>query len=68
MRDTTDFVLVDAGNIFILNPRTPAGVAWGAEHLPDDAQRWGHGYVVEHRFIEAIVQAAIVDGLEVEGV
>jgi hypothetical protein len=49
-----------------LIPITPAGHNWIWAHIPDDAQKWGNGIVVEHRYITMIEAAAIGDGLEVE--
>lgn len=60
-----DFTVQNHGSIFILTPHTPEAEAWVEEHIPDDAQLWGNGIVVEHRFIDNIVEGARADGLEV---
>jgi hypothetical protein len=44
----TDFRVQDEGTIFLLQPLTDAARRWSVEHLPDDAQRFGSAYFVEH--------------------
>lgn len=66
MIEVTDFRVENHGTIFLLRPETDAAKEWCAEHLPEDAQRFGTAYVVEHRFITPIVEGALADGLTVE--
>jgi len=54
------------GSIFTVTGLTHAGRGWLAENLPEDAMRWGAGYVVEPRYVEAIAEGAVGYGLEVE--
>lgn len=61
-----DLIVRNEGTIFILDPMTDDGKAWIAEHIPEDTIRWGEGVVIEHRYIEGVVQGAINDGMEVE--
>lgn len=62
----TDILVANHGSIFILTALTEAAREWFEEHIPDDAQRWGvSGIVVEPRYVEAIVNGAVNDGLEV---
>ena len=44
---------------------TNAGLDWVAEHIPEDAQKFGVAFVVEHRFIRNVVAGAMRDGLKV---
>ena len=60
-----DFRVESYGSIFLLQPLTPAANEWVAQHIPDDAQRWGGAIVVEHRFIMDIVVGIRGDGLSV---
>lgn len=53
------------GSIFLLWSRTSAGDAWVKENLPSDAQTFGGAIVVEHRYIQDIVDGARADGLTV---
>jgi hypothetical protein len=56
----------DHGSIVILTGLTVTGREWLSAHLPDDAQTWGiHGYVVEPRYVNDIMDGAAADGLEV---
>ncbi len=61
-----DFTVQNHGSIYILNAESEAAKAWVEQHLPEDAQSWGqNGTVVEHRYIGAIVDGIVNDGLEV---
>jgi hypothetical protein len=59
-----DVEVEDHGTIFIFTPISEAALQWCYRHLPKDAPRWGlNGYVVEHRFIDDIVEGARRDKL-----
>jgi len=58
-----DFELQDEGTIWIFDPISNAAKQWCYAKLPEDAPRWGKGYVVEHRYIEDIVNGAKRDKL-----
>jgi hypothetical protein len=60
-----DIIIRNHGTLCIMVAITHAGEDWIAEHIPEDAQRWGKGIVVEPRYIEDIVEGARADGLEV---
>jgi hypothetical protein len=60
-----DIEVSNHGTIFIFTPLTSAARDWVAEFLPEDAQRWAGGTVVEHRFIADIILGAQRDGLSV---
>jgi hypothetical protein len=54
------------GSIYLLTPISETGQEWIDEHIPRDATMWGvNSVVVEHRYIEDIVEGARLDGLEV---
>jgi len=66
---STDFTVLNAGNIFILNPITEAADAWVEEKIPttDETQTWGQkGIVVEHRYIQPIIEGILEDKLTLE--
>lgn len=60
-----DFTVQNEGSIFLLGVHTDAARAWVEENLPKDHQTWGNTVVVEHRYIEAIVNGILTDGLKV---
>jgi hypothetical protein len=63
-----DFRVHNHGSILILFADSKPAKEWVAEHIPDDALTWGiNGTVVEPRYIGAIVDGIIGDGLNVEG-
>ena len=61
-----DFWVQNHGSIYLLIPQTDAAKEWVEDNLPDDAQTFGAGIVVEHRYIYDIVNGIRGDGLEVE--
>jgi hypothetical protein len=65
---TMDFQVSNQGTIFILIPLTDAAKGWVREHIPDDAQTWARGIVVEHRYIGPILEGIDADGLAWEEV
>lgn len=60
-----DFVVANHGTIYTLLAVTEAAKAWVDENLPDDAQTFGGAVVVEHRYIDDIVNGINADGLAV---
>lgn len=61
-----DFNLINHGSIVLLVPTSDEGRAWADEHLPEDRQLWGHeSTVIEPRYVDAILDGIINDGLEV---
>lgn len=63
----TDFTLVNHGSISVLTPNTSAAREWVEDHIPDDAQWWCGGVVVEPRYVGSILDGIDVDGLTVGG-
>lgn len=62
-RLTADFFLQDNGSIVILLPLTTEAKAWVADHIPDDALRFGKGIVIEPRYVDDICNGIVDDGL-----
>jgi hypothetical protein len=62
----TDFYCTNHGSIYLLRPLTGAAHDWADEHLPEDGPRMGLAFAVEHRYIGAIVDGILADGLTVE--
>lgn len=62
----TDFTVSGGGTLYILKPNTDEAKTWIDAHIPEDAQRWGGGVAVEHRYINDIVVGIQSDGLTVE--
>jgi hypothetical protein len=60
-----DFCLYGHGSISTLVPKTPAAKAWVEKHIPEDAQWFGHGVVIEHRYVNDIVEGLQADGLTI---
>lgn len=62
----TDFYIHDQGSVVVIIPATEAAEQWTLEHIPDDAPRFGLGFVVEHRYADDVIEGAITDGLIVQ--
>lgn len=62
----SDFTIAGGGTVYLLVPESHAAQEWVAENLPEDVQTLGRGIAVEHRFIGAIVDGILADGLEVQ--
>ena len=60
---TTDFNVMDDHSLFLLQPITPEAGDWISEHIPSDAQYFGSALVVEHRYIQDILDGITGDGL-----
>ena len=63
----TDVNFVDHGSIWIADLLTEAAQDWVSAHVSDDAQWFGPGLVVEPRYVPAIAEGMIADGLTVTG-
>jgi len=67
-KTTPDFSIEGEGrfcSVYLLRPLTPAAFDWIEGHIPEDAQRLGNAIAVEHRYIGAIAEGIVADGLEV---
>jgi hypothetical protein len=60
-----DFTVQNEGTIFLLQPLTVAAREWINDNLPEQRLVYGTAVVVEHRYIQDIVQGIINDGLVV---
>lgn len=60
---TADIRVQNEGSLFVLYGETKAGRDWLEENLDPDGMRWATGFVVEHRYVEPIVEGAAADGL-----
>ena len=62
---TADFELQNHGSIFLLIPQTSSAGAWIDEHIGsgNGIQPYYPTVVVEHRYIAAIAEGIIADGL-----
>ena len=53
------------GSLFLLHPVSSAAAEWLRDHVAEDALWWAGALVCEPRYVEAIVEGAREDGLEV---
>ena len=61
----TDFNIYDHGSVLILRPVTEAAKEWASDHLPQDAQQWAGGTVIEPRYFPDIYYGLVSDGLTI---
>jgi hypothetical protein len=64
----TDFTISYHGSISLLTPISAAAKEWVAERISDDAQWFGHAVMIEHRYVDDVVNDAMAAGFEVEDV
>lgn len=57
-----DWIITNHGNIFTFAPISEEARAHGEAHFPDDCQRYGEAYVVEHRFAAYIANDLLEHG------
>lgn len=62
---TTDIRFSDHGSLVLAHPLTAVAAEWIADHVDLDSQRWGLALVVEPRYVEALTEGIIADGLSV---
>jgi hypothetical protein len=60
-----DFRCENHGSTFLLFPCSESAQSWVEEHLPADAQWFGHAVAIECRFIWPILEGIQDDGLAV---
>jgi len=60
-----DVAVTGGGTVYLVDGLTAKGKTWIAENLPQNAQYWGESMVVEHHYIDDIVQGMMADGLQV---
>ena len=60
-----DLIIENHGSLFLLRPVSPTGQTWLDENIADDAQVFGDAIAVEHRYIGAIAEGILADGLVV---
>ncbi len=55
----------DEGSLWIVSGETSLARDWLEANLQEDAMRWAGGFVVEPRYVGAILRGACREGLEV---
>ena len=57
-----DFIVADHGTIWTFYPRSLAAQEWWKENVEPNAQTYGRNFVVEHRFVQDILDGLRRDG------
>ena len=60
-----DFAVHGFGSLALLVPLTPGAREWADVNLPADALTYAGGIAIEARYVAAIVDGAVADGLVV---
>lgn len=58
-----DFLLHNRGSLWLLSPKTERASDWCAENLPEDAPVWVGDFVIEPRYVGAVVKGIEHAGL-----
>jgi hypothetical protein len=61
-----DFSIRDEGSVVLLYPESDAAEAWAEAHISDEALHWAAAVVIEHRYVQDILDGIRADGLVVE--
>jgi hypothetical protein len=61
-----DFRVIDGGSVFLLTPCTGPAQAWVEDNLPAERMVYAGGIVVEHRYIDSIIEGFMDAGLTLE--
>ena len=61
----TDFLIRDEGSIYLLYSLSPDADSWINQNITEEAQWFGSGLVIGHRYIESILDGIAAGGLEV---
>lgn len=60
-----DLQVNGSGTVYLLRSRSARGERWIEQNVAD-GPRLGNALAIEHRFVEAIIEGALADGLAVE--
>jgi len=61
-----DFTVKNEGSLVLLEPFSDQARDWVDEHISENAQWYFGAVVVEHRYIEPIIEGIQEDGMTVE--
>lgn len=63
-----DFSVLNEGTIAVVTPKTQEAKNWLIENVAinEETQWWGPGIVVEHRFLDDLLQGITNDGLTIK--
>ena len=64
-RTKVDFQVVNHGTLYLLYPNTRRAKEWTKENLPKDHIKYADASVVEHRYIDDIIDGIRVDELNI---
>jgi len=64
-RPLADIVFENYGSVCLLRPVNHGAEAWLGQHTAEDALWFGDALVVEPRYVAAIIEGAVEDGLRV---
>jgi hypothetical protein len=63
---SADIQARDEGTLWLVKPLSAAGKNWLDENIQDEALVWGDAIVIEHGFIQSVIEGIVADGLEVK--
>jgi hypothetical protein len=64
--EKTDLSFADHGATWLMHSNTAAGAEWIKRYIPANAQTFGKGIVIGHRYALSIVKLTIGDGLKID--
>ncbi len=64
--EVPDAQVLNGGSVFLVTPHTDAAREWIKKNVGEEAQFFGYSLVVEHRYIDDLVEGMCNDGLIVK--
>lgn len=62
----SDFTTQNEGSLIIMTPNNHEAQEWIDLHIPEDAQLWSTGIVIEPRYYPDIKQGILDEGMDIE--
>ncbi len=67
MHFQTDVTVSGDGTVYLFTPETAVADAWLDDNVHLEDWQWlGRGFAVEHRYLGALIEGMLADGLRVE--
>jgi hypothetical protein len=63
--NANDFNVENHGSIFLVTPMNESARIWLRENTAEESMYYGGSLVVEHRYVEALIEGMREDGLRV---
>jgi len=67
MHANCDVSVSSDGSVYLFYPNSPAALAWLDDNVHPEGWQWlGRAFAVEQRFVGALIEGMVADGMRVE--